>query len=314
MPCLLLASVIWGFSFGILKDLTTELDPFVVNIFRSGLAALFFCPWFFLELARKVQTSGEQSNPNTQYTEAWSGFFSAERKAFICGTIQIGLMYGPYTLSFRHLKAYEVALFTMTTPLVMSSLVLIENFIRKRHVGKKPTLLILSAALLATLGGIITTRNDLTSVHTAFGAGLVTSSNILFAIGMILWTRWFKTSQKNLTNLMTPFFLGAFFTSLILSLLFSQSTHLPQGQQWLQLMWLGGVSSGLGFYIWNLGALKVSPSTLSVANNIKLPIAIVISLVVFGEQADVRSLTIGIILIMMALKLGSFLPKTTQPH
>ena len=53
MPCLLLASVIWGFSFGILKDLTTELDPFVVNIFAQDWLRYFFALGFFLNLLER---------------------------------------------------------------------------------------------------------------------------------------------------------------------------------------------------------------------------------------------------------------------
>ena len=42
MIWLLAASLIWGFSFGILKDLTITVDPFVINALRTGIATIFF--------------------------------------------------------------------------------------------------------------------------------------------------------------------------------------------------------------------------------------------------------------------------------
>lgn len=70
------------------------------------------------------------------------------------------------------------------------------------------------------------------------------------------------------------------------------------------MIWLGVVASGLGFLIWNLGALRVSTSTLAVANNLKLPIAIIISLVIFGESANLGLLAAGLAILLLALRLA----------
>jgi len=52
------------------------------------------------------------------------------------------------------------------------------------------------------------------------------------------------------------------------------------------LVYLGVGASGLGFFIWNLGATKVSAGTLAVMNNAKIPLGILISLVIFRETAE----------------------------
>jgi len=310
MLWLLLASTIWGFSFGILKNLTISLDPFLVTTFRVGIAALFFLPWFLKGFIVFYQN---QTRPS-QSTPLPNSLLMKNIQAFICGAIQIGLMYGPYSLAFRYIKAHEVALFTMTTPLIMSVLITILTLFKEPHTNRKTLVRLVAAACLATIGGFIAVNNDHSSPEIAVGACLVQLSNIFFAAGLMLWTRWFDRNTETLQNLMTPFFLGALTSSMVLCAFSTESSILPTPEQWLALAWLGAVSSGLGFFLWNKGALKVNETTLSVANNIKLPIAIVISIAVFGEQARALPLTVGVILITLALKLGTYQPKTTQPH
>jgi drug/metabolite transporter (DMT)-like permease len=223
-------------------------------------------------------------------------------------------MYGPYSLAFRYIKAHEVALFTMTTPLLMSVLLILANFAQKNPVKLAAILRLITAAVLATMGGLIVAGNELASNEIAIGASLVQLSNLFFAIGLILWTRWFDRSECEVLQLMTPFFLGALASALILCAFFATSIEIPAGTEWLSLIWLGVISSGLGFYLWNRGALNVNAATLSVANNIKLPIAIIISVSIFGEQANLVTLSMGVLLITLALKLGTYQPRTTRPH
>jgi drug/metabolite transporter (DMT)-like permease len=310
MLWLVIASIIWGFSFGIIKNLTINLDPFVLNTFRVAFAALFFTPWF---LAGGVMTRRNSSNLSSS-PKSRHVYLVKNLQSFMCGAIQIGLMYGPYSLAFRYIKAHEVALFTMTTPLIMSVLLILVSFAQKNALQFAPILRLITATVLATLGGLIVAGNDLASSEIAIGASLVQLSNLFFAVGLILWTRWFDRSESEVLHLMMPFFLGALTSALILCAFFATTVEIPAGVEWLSLVWLGVISSGLGFYLWNRGALNVNEATLSVANNIKLPIAIIISLTIFGEQANLFRLTMGVILITLALKFGTYQPRTKRPH
>ena len=58
------------------------------------------------------------------------------------------------------------------------------------------------------------------------------------------------------------------------------------------MLFLGFLASGLGFFWWNVGATKVLPSTLAVFNNLKIPLAVAVALVVFGEAANLTRLLI----------------------
>lgn len=310
MIWLIMASIIWGFSFGVIKGLSINLDPFLLNFYRVGIASLFFTPWFLKKIpAIHVRTSEVLQTPSDH-----SIHITKILQAFICGAIQIGLMYGPYTLSFRYLKAHEVALFTMTTPLIMSGILVGFQLIMMGSRSWNQVTRVATASFLATCGGIIVAQGELSSEKLVIGAGLVQLSNLFFAIGSILWTRWFADYQKHLFMMMTPFFLGALFSCLIQIMFFATSMSLPSLNQWLALFWLGGISSGVGFYFWNQGATRVNEATLSVANNIKLPIAVLISIFIFGEEGNAPTLALGIILIMLSLRLGTYLPKPRLQH
>jgi drug/metabolite transporter (DMT)-like permease len=63
-------------------------------------------------------------------------------------------------------------------------------------------------------------------------------------------------------------------------------------QTWI-LVYLGIVASGVGFFLWNLGATRVSAGTLAVMNNAKIPLAVACSLLFFGESADLPRLLLG---------------------
>ena len=309
MVWLLLASLIWAFSFGIVKNLTISVDPFVVNLIRTGIATIFFIPWHVVYLRfathkdRRIQPKTEQHARHLSY-----------RRAFICGALQLGLMYGPYTLSFRFIKAHEVALFTMTTPLIMALFFIPSELSRTKGGRFTFGVRLATAILLATVGGVVATYQGTVSDSLLIGATLVQLSNIFFALGSFYWTKWFTLSDENSSGLMTPFFAGAFVASAALFALFSKTFEFPSTQQFAQLVWLGAVSSGLGFFLWNKGAVNVSGIILSVTNNLKLPIAVLVSIVFFGEKASIGPLAFGLLLIVLALQLGSVHQETKVQH
>lgn len=309
MAWLMLASIIWAFSFGIVKNLTISTDPFVVNLIRACIATLFFCLWQFMNYRSATRKKLKLANPTNHAT-----LDSAYPRAFVCGAIQLGLMYGPYTLSFRFIKAHEVALFTMTTPLFMAMFFIPFELSKSNKRNTKLALRLVTAIILATVGGAIATYQDTVSDELLIGAGLVQLSNIFFATGSVFWAKWFAPHVGVSARLMVPFFAGFLFVSAVLCALFAGSSDLPDASQFAQLVWLGAVSSGLGFFLWNKGAISVSGIILSVANNLKLPLAILVSVVFFSEKASPGPLILGIILIALALNLSSDRRETRAQH
>ena len=272
------ASLIWAFSFGLIKSKTAAIDPYVLGVARTGIAALFFLPWFLRESKIAI--------PRRTYVQA-----------AICGFIQIGLMYGPYLLSFRYLKAHEVALSTMTTPIIMAVFIKMIN----REINWR----LFAAVLLATAGGMLASGGSFSGMEGFHGFILVQLSNLLFATGLILWNRWISDVEAQQPKLMFPFFAGAFLASILLAIFLAKNLRPYTQDEWLLFAYLGVVASGIGFFLWNKGALKVSAGVLSAANNLKLPIAILVSLTVFGESADLIKLISGTALIVLGVKMAS---------
>ena len=76
------------------------------------------------------------------------------------------------------------------------------------------------------------------------------------------------------------------------------------GVPWGWLIYLGCIASGVGFYCWNRGARVVRNSgLLAVMNNAYIPLAIVVNLSLFGEQADWFRLLPGSIVLGLSLLL-----------
>jgi drug/metabolite transporter (DMT)-like permease len=298
MAWLIGASLIWGLSFGLIKGLAQDIDPFTLGLYRSVVAAFVFVPWFRVPIKSPRMNQGGH--------ELIDDFISEFSSAFFCGFVQIGLMYGPYLKSFQYLKSYEVALFTMTTPLIAGALM--------RPSERSSWSRLLCSISLATLGGCIVAWGDIVSDRWIIGVLLVQAANSLFVIGSLLWSRLFsKEAEKRprtQARLMTPYFMGASAASLVLIALFSSPFPSLSRHHVFTIIWLGVMASGVGFFMWNLGVLRVQATTLAVANNLKIPLAILISLLVFGESANGTTLSLGLAIIMLALWIAGDQPRT----
>jgi drug/metabolite transporter (DMT)-like permease len=81
----------------------------------------------------------------------------------------------------------------------------------------------------------------------------------------------------------------------------------------LTLIYLGAIASGLGFFLWNSGARQVNTGALAIFNNLKIPLAVVVSLVFFGEQANPVALLIGGSIVLLALWLNEHSIRRQRP-
>ena len=67
---------------------------------------------------------------------------------------------------------------------------------------------------------------------------------------------------------------------------------------------LGVIASGVGFFLWNVGATRVSASTLAVMNNAKVPLGVTVALLFFGEHAHLPSLLASLAVMIAAVWLA----------
>lgn len=256
MSRLALASLIWACSFGLIKRHLAGVDALWVAALRLALSALVFVPFIRLRGRAPAEV--------------------AELAGI--GAVQFGLMYLAYLESFRHLAAHQVALLTLTTPLLVTLLAdLGERRFRPRA---------LAAAALAVAGTALVVARSADLALTARGALLVQGANLAFAAGQLWYRRWARARpQTRDLEVMGLLYLGGLLPTLPL-LLRSPAPPTLGTPQLLTLAYLGIVASGLGFHLWNAGARRADTGTLAVMNNAKVPLGVACSLLLFGESAE----------------------------
>lgn len=278
MLYLWIVSLLWAFSFGLIKGQLTGLDASFVAFARLLLAGLAFLPFLRLRgVDRRL----------------------AVRLALI-GAVQYGLMYVTYIYSFRFLKAYEVALFTIFTPLYVT---LINDAYHRRL-----NWFSLLATVLAVAGTAIVQQANLLSPDLTRGFLIVQISNLCFALGQVAYREVMRPhSQIRDGQIFGLLYFGGTLAAGLPALFttpWASLNLLPN--QALTLLYLGVVASAVGFFLWNVGARKVNAGTLAIFNDLKIPLAVAVSLIFFGEQADLPRLLIGGAVVLAALALNEW--------
>ncbi len=281
MAYLFIVSLIWAFSFGLIKGNLAGVDSTFVAFARMLIAALVFLP--FLKL-RKV---------------SWS----ARLKLAFTGLVQFGLMYIFYLAAFKSLQAYEVALFTIFTPIFVT---LIDDAFTRRF---NP--LHLAVALITIVGTWIIEGQALQSREVLTGFLLVQASNLCYAFGQIYYRRLMAQHPelKDRQGFGYLYLGGLVVTAAATLLLTPLSSVTLSTKQILTLLYLGAIASGLSFFLWNIGARRVNAGSLAVFNDLKIPLAVAVSLLVFGESTNIVRLLIGGAIIIAALVLNELMER-----
>ncbi|MBN2398861.1 MAG: EamA family transporter [Candidatus Aminicenantes bacterium] len=276
MALLMIASLIWAFSFGLIKKYLGGLDAGFVAFVRLALASFLFLP--LLRLGKKSAAA------------AW--------RLFIIGMMQFGLMYVFYIQSFRFLAAHQVALFTIFTPLYVT---LVDDLWEKRFRPRH-----LWTALLAVAGTAIIVYSSWQSKNFWSGFFLVQASNMCFAVGQLAYRRLLPCQPGwQARHGFAWLYMGGTLAALLAMLFLSNPFRLSLNVgQLLVLLYLGLLASGIGFFLWNIGATRVEAGILAVCNNVKVPLAMLVSLLFFGEHTDWLRLLGGGSIIALALWLN----------
>ena len=272
MRYLILVSIIWAFSFGLIKTYLTGLDPFVVSGLRLAVALLVFIPFFrFKHLSADL---------------FW--------KLFLIGAVQFGLMYGAYIYTYQFMEAHKIALFTVTTPLLVT---LVDDLLEKRF--QKHYFL---CAALAVVGALVIYYKTIDLSDTLVGICLLQLSNLCFAVGQVFYRRIIlqKPHLKSRDHFGVLYLGGLIATAILVLLGTDLSSVSISMKQFQVILFLGALASGLGFFLWNYGATKTNAGSLAVMNNLKIPLAVTVSLLFFESvsgEALVRLLIGGAIIL-----------------
>lgn len=279
MLLLLAASLIWAFSFGLIKTQLAGVPPHLVALLRLLLSALLFAPWL---------------RPG-RIPRAALGLLA------LCGAVQYGCMYLAYLAAFGYLKASEVALWTIFTPLYVVLLAdLWGRSLRPRN---------LAAAGLSVLAAWLVMRGK--GEAALIGIGLVQLSNLCFAAGQV-WYRRLVPPASDLRDreIFAALYLGGAALAAVpvaLSPGMLGALGALTATQVATLLYLGLIPSGIGFFLWNAGVRRSSVGVAGVMNNAKIPLAILVSWALFeawpSPETLLRTLA-AVALLLGALRLA----------
>jgi drug/metabolite transporter (DMT)-like permease len=261
MPALLAASLIWAFSFGLIKTQLAGVPPHLVAFLRLALSALLFLPW---------------CRPGTIPRRLLA-------MLLLCGAVQYGLMYVAYLASFAYLKASEVALWTIFTPIYV---VLLADLCSRTFRARD-----LLAAVVSVVGAWLVSRG---SAADLIGILLVQLSNLAFAAGQVWYRRLLPPGDaRRDSEVFAALYLGS---ALLTAVPVGLSAGMPDAvaaltaTQVATIAYLGLVPSGLGFFLWNVGVRRSREGTAAACNNAKVPLAIAVSWLIFEPLPTLQSL------------------------
>ena len=277
MIYLILVSILWSFSFGIIKYGLPGIDSTLISLMRNSIALLFFASLTLYNFKK----------------------FSFDIRLVLIGAIQFGLMYILYIQSYQYLPAYLIATFTITTPIfigIFSQLLEDKSF----------SLNGIFSIILVVIGSLMMRFNIVNPIDYWLGFFLIQCANVCFAIGQIMFKRWHsKNTSVDIIYNFSQMFFGAVLITSIFSIINSTNLAMLNASNLYALLFLGLFSTGFGFLAWNLGAIQVSNERLAVMNNAVIPIAIFNSYLIFGEAINLILFLPGLVLFYIAFKLVS---------
>ena len=269
MGYLLIATICFSLSFGLIKSQLTTLPTDFVVMLRLFFAFIIFLPFI--------------KNFNLK----------KHAKSFVIGIIQFGIMYFSFLKAFQFLQGNEVALLTTSTPIFVA--------IWASLFGDKFKFVYILCILMSVLGAGIVVWQNIEFSQIVKGILLMETSNCTFALGQVLWKKFIPNNTKS-ENLMASAYFGAFFFILPFVFLNNElstiSLTLPQ---FLSILYLGVVPTGIGFYLWNKGSKLVTSSTLAIMNNLKIPFGVLFSILLFNEKINLLNFAIGSSIILIAI-------------
>ena len=273
MKLLIATTIIWSFSFSIIGNvISSAVDSWSLAFYRSLLGFIFFLPWIKKSKISKYQF-----------------------KLIPIGALQIGLMYIFYLSAFNFTTVPRVLLFTTTTPLYIA---ITDSLITKKFRSS-----IYLLAFFSTLGALLI-RSTYFDLNDLVGFFFIQCANICFAFGQILYKNLEMKNNYD-TNIYSDFaffFFGSLLVSCGALLISPYSLPLSLGIiDVIAILWLGIIATGLGYFMWNRGAVEVSSSTLSVTNNLVIPLGLFVEVLFFSSNTHLELLIIGTCIIIASI-------------
>jgi drug/metabolite transporter (DMT)-like permease len=82
--------------------------------------------------------------------------------------------------------------------------------------------------------------------------------------------------------------------------------------QFWTLLFLGTISSGVAFFLWNYGARRTNIGAVAIFNDLKTPLSIAVSLLIFREKTNLPNLLIGGAIVVLALVINEMYERSKR--
>jgi carboxylate/amino acid/amine transporter len=274
MPYLILVTALWAFSFSFIGEyIAGRVDADFAVLFRVLVAAAVFVPF-----------------------TRWRGLpWRLVGGLWLAGALQFGVTYLALYRSFNVLSVPEVLLFTVLTPIYIT---LLDDGMARRFSPWS-----LAAAAVAVAGGVIIRFHRIEGDY-LIGFLLLQLANATFAAGQVLCRQLLARypSDLPLYRFFGHFFLGAMVLVIPSFLLFGDPSRLPQtASQWGVLVYMGLFATALGLYGWVRGSTQVDAGTLAVMNELHVPAGLIVNLLIWNRDANLRTLAMGGTVILFSL-------------
>lgn len=276
MPYLVTVNLLWAFSFSLIGEyLAGRVDSDFAVLVRVAIAALVFIPF-----------------------TRWRGLpLRLLGGLWLAGALQFGVTYLCLYRSFSVLTVPEVLLFTVLTPIYVT---LLDDALARRF---NPWALV--AALVAVGGGVAIRFQPLEGDY-LWGFLLLQLANATFAAGQVLCRHLLARHPTDLPlyRFFGHFFLGALVLALPSWLIFGNPAKLPHtALQWGVLVWMGLFATALGMFWWVKGSTRVDAGALAVMNELHVPLGLLVNLLIWNRDADLKKIALGggVILLSLAL-------------
>lgn len=276
MPYLVTVNLLWAFSFSLIGEyLAGRVDSDFAVLVRVAIAALVFIPF-----------TRWRGLPPRLLGGLW-----------LAGALQFGVTYLCLYRSFSVLTVPEVLLFTVLTPIYVT---LLDDALARRF---NPWALV--AALVAVGGGVAIRFQPLEGDY-LWGFLLLQLANATFAAGQVLCRHLLARHPLDvpLYRFFGHFFLGALVLALPSWLIFGNPARLPHtAVQWGVLVWMGLFATALGMFWWVKGSTRVDAGALAVMNELHVPLGLLVNLLIWNRDADLKKIALGggVILLSLAL-------------
>ena len=283
---IVLATVIWGFSFVVMKDAVEVLPPAWLLGIRFTFAGILL----FVVLARRVRK-----------------YFSRRALAYgaVLGVFDF-LAFWLQTLGLQHttpgINAFLTATYCVIVPFAWWVVA-----------HKRPTVFNVGAAVLA-IGGIwlVSVSGSGETLSIGLGEGLTLGCAVVFAVHIVLVSKFSRTCDA---LVLTVF---QFIAEGLLGLGVGAATEAFPGMAAFtpgvigQILFLAVFASVVAFGIQNVSLAHVPPAQASLLLSLESVFGVLFSILLYGEQMTLR-LVIGFVLIFDAIVISETLPLKERP-